>query len=29
VAERLTRQTTPDEVVGLIIGSEEAERLGA
>jgi simple sugar transport system ATP-binding protein len=28
VAERLTRDTTPDEVVGLIIGSELAERLG-
>jgi simple sugar transport system ATP-binding protein len=26
VAERITRQTTPDEVVGLIIGSEEVER---
>ncbi len=28
VAERRTRETTPDEVVGLIIGSELAERLG-
>jgi len=27
VAERMTKQTTPDEVVGLIIGSELAERL--
>ena len=26
VAERLTKDTTPDEVVGLIIGSEEVER---
>jgi ABC-type sugar transport system ATPase subunit len=26
VAERLTKQTTPDEIVGLIIGSEEVER---
>jgi simple sugar transport system ATP-binding protein len=26
VAERLTKETTPDEVVGLIIGSEEVER---
>ena len=26
VAERLTKDTTPDEVVGLIIGSEEGER---
>jgi ABC-type sugar transport system ATPase subunit len=25
VAERLTKETTPDEVVGLIIGSEEVE----
>jgi simple sugar transport system ATP-binding protein len=27
VAERITKQTTPDEVVGLIIGSDLAERL--
>ena len=27
VAERLTKKTTPDEVVGLIIGSDLAERL--
>jgi len=26
VAERLTKETTPDEIVGLIIGSEEVER---
>ena len=26
VAERITKDTTPDEVVGLIIGSEEVER---
>jgi ABC-type sugar transport system ATPase subunit len=26
VAERITKETTPDEVVGLIIGSEEVER---
>ena len=27
VAERITKKTTPDEVVGLIIGSDLAERL--
>ena len=26
VAERVTKETTPDEVVGLIIGSEEVAR---
>ncbi|HVP18466.1 MAG TPA: ATP-binding cassette domain-containing protein [Spirochaetia bacterium] len=28
VAERITRDTTPDEVVGLIIGTEEVDRNG-
>jgi len=28
VAERNTKETTPDEVVGLITGSEEAARAG-
>ncbi len=28
VAERMTKETTPDEVVGLIIGSEEVDRSG-
>jgi len=27
VSKRITRQTTPDEIVALIIGSDLAERL--